>query len=110
MHPGPGFTQDFSLSEKRIYQGDAGVLPYRILFTMNYDPTKEYSLVLFLHGGREPGDDNGKPLKHGVKHFVEESNRARFPNMLIAPQCPLDSYWASAKFKRTKYPLEFDFN
>ncbi|MBK8503389.1 MAG: prolyl oligopeptidase family serine peptidase [Saprospiraceae bacterium] len=96
--------------EKRIYRGDSGVLPYRILLPMHYDRTKKYPLVLFLHGAGERGDDNEKQLMHGVKHFLEESNRIQFPCILIVPQCPLDSYWASVKFERTKYPLEFDFN
>jgi predicted peptidase len=106
----PASAQDFSLLEKRIYHGDSGVLPYRILYPKNYDRTKSYPLVLFLHGGGERGDDNEKQLNHGVKHFLEESNRSQFPCILIVPQCPLDSYWASVKFERTKYPLELDFN
>jgi len=103
-------SQDFSLLEKRIFQSEKGVLPYRILFPENYDKSVKYPLVLFLHGGGERGDDNEKHLVHGVKHFLEPANRRAYPCILIVPQCPEDSYWASVKFERTKYPLELDFN
>lgn len=103
-------SQDFSLLQKRIFHGSVGGLPYRILYPENYDRDQKYPLVLFLHGGGERGSDNEKQLAHGVKHFLEAANRERFPCILIVPQCPEDSYWASVKFERTKYPLEFDFN
>lgn len=104
-------AQDFSLFEKRTFQAkDGGTLPYRIMLPDNYDPAKKYPLVLFLHGAGERGDDNEKQLVHGVKTFLKAENRAQFPCIVIAPQCPKDSYWASPKFERTKYPIDFDFN
>lgn len=105
------FTQDFSLFEKRIFADkDGHELPYRILFPENYDRSQKYPLVLFLHGGGERGGDNEKQLLHGVKVFLEPANREQFPCIVIAPQCQSDSYWASTKFERTKYPIDFDFN
>lgn len=104
-------SQDFSLFEKKEFTGSDGQkLPYRILYPENYDATKKYPLVLFLHGGGERGNDNEKQLTHGAKVFLETENRREFPAIVIAPQCPEDSYWASVKFERTKYPLELDFN
>jgi len=104
-------AQDFSLFSKEVFKNKKGeILPYRMLLPEHYDPAKEYPLVLFLHGGGERGDDNEKHLVHGVKAFLEAENRVKFPCIVIAPQCPADSYWASAKFERTKYPIDFDFN
>lgn len=104
-------AQDLSLFEKKEFTAaDGQKLPYRILYPENYDPAKKYPLVLFLHGGGERGSDNEKQLTHGVKVFLEPENRSKFPAIVIAPQCPEDSYWASVKFERTKYPLELDFN
>lgn len=104
-------AQDFNLFTKEIFKGKKGeVLPYRMLLPENYDPNQTYPLVLFLHGGGERGDDNEKHLVHGVKTFLKTENRTKFPCIVIAPQCPADSYWASAKFERTKYPIDFDFN
>ena len=42
-----------------VYKGDT--LRYRVLFPVNYDPSQEYPLVLFLHGMGERGSDNEKP-------------------------------------------------
>ncbi len=104
-------AQDYSLFEKKEFVNKSGeVLPYRILYPENYDKTKQYPLVLFLHGGGERGNDNEKQLVNGVKAFLEPEARSKFPCIVIAPQCPEDSYWASVKFERTKYPLELDFN
>ncbi len=104
-------AQDFSLFEKRTFEAkDGGTLPYRMLLPDNYDPAKKYPLVLFLHGAGERGDDNEKQLVHGVKTFLEAEHREQLPCIVIAPQCPKDSYWASPKFERTKYPIDFDFN
>ncbi|MEZ5041708.1 MAG: prolyl oligopeptidase family serine peptidase [Saprospiraceae bacterium] len=105
------YAQDFSSFQKKTFIGkDGAQLPYRILYPENYDPSQAYPLVLFLHGGGERGDDNEKQLTHGVATFLTAENRTKFPCIVIAPQCPADSYWASTKFERTSYPIDFDFN
>ncbi len=104
-------SQDFSLYQEKEFTGKNGTtLPYRILYPENYDPSRKYPLVLLLHGGGERGNDNGKQLTHGAKLFLQPENRSRYPCIVVAPQCPENSYWASVKFERTKYPLELDFN
>ncbi|GJM32214.1 MAG: phospholipase [Saprospiraceae bacterium] len=104
-------AQDFSLFEKKEFIGEDGQrLPYRVLYPENYDASKKYPLVLFLHGAGERGDDNEKQLVHGVKVFLEAGNRSQFPCIVIAPQCPEDDYWASVKVDRSHYPVGLDFN
>ncbi len=108
---GQAFAQDFSLFEKKEFAAKGGqVLPYRILYPENYNPDEKYPLVLFLHGGGERGNDNEKQLVNGVKAFLEPENRSEFPCIVIVPQCPADSYWASVKFERTNYPLDLNFD
>ena len=104
-------AQDLSLFEKKTFTSlDGQTLPYRILYPENYDPNQKYPLVLFLHGAGERGNENEKQLTHGAKTFLTPEHRAKFPCIVIAPQCPAESYWASPKFERTKYPIDFDFN
>lgn len=104
-------AQDFSSFLKKQYIDSKGdTIPYRILYPDHYDQTKKYPLILFLHGGGERGKDNEKQLINGVKLFLDSAIRKEFPAIVIAPQCPQDSYWASVKFERTKYPLDLDFN
>ena len=60
-------AQDFSLFQKKEFVSANGkVLPYRILYPEDYDSTKKYHVVLFLHGAGERGNDNEKQLTHGA--------------------------------------------
>jgi predicted peptidase len=40
---------------------------------------------------------------------LSPENRQKFPAIVIFPQCPTDSYWASVKIDRSKSPLDIDF-
>lgn len=104
-------SQDLTLFEKRTYTSATGhTLPYRILFPENYDRSKKYPVVLFLHGAGERGNDNEKQLTHGAKLFLTPENRKNFPAIIIFPQCPAESYWGSVTIDRTKTPFTFDFD
>lgn len=104
-------AQDTSLYQRRefLYE-DGKVLPYRILYPENYDKTKKYPLILVLHGAGERGKDNVKQLVHGSKLFIADSNRKKFPAIVIFPQCPEESFWAAVKIDRSKQPLKIEFD
>jgi predicted peptidase len=107
----PGLSQDKSLFGKETFMSSSGeILPYRILKPLNFDENKKYPVVLFLHGAGERGNDNEAQLTHGVSTFLTEKYRTEYPCIVIAPQCPEEGYWSSAKFTRDKYPIDFDFN
>lgn len=105
------FSQDLSLFEKKEYIKGADTLRYRLLLPENFDKSKKYPLVLFLHGAGERGSDNEKQLIHGMPRFVEAGNRKSLPCIVIAPQCPLNQSWNSAKTNRDVTPVvrEFDY-
>jgi predicted peptidase len=65
---------------------------------------------LFLHGAGERGGDNEKQLTHGVKLFSTKANMTKFPCIVIAPQCPLDSYWSSVEIDRDTNPITWNFD
>lgn len=69
-------------------------LQYRILKPVNYDSTKSYPLVLFLHGAGERGNDNYSQLKWGVSHFADPKFRERYPAFVIAPQMEEGEVWS----------------
>jgi predicted peptidase len=105
-------AQNPAVFEKREYNFAEGkVLPYRILYPENYDKSKKYPLVLFLHGAGERGNDNEKQLVHGSKLFLDPENRKKFPAIVIFPQCPSNSFWASITVDTTVKPrvLAFDY-
>lgn len=82
------------LYQKRQFTYKEKTLPYRILFPENYDRTKNYPLVVFLHGAGERGNDNEKQLVHGSWLFTNEQSRQKHPAIVIFPQCPSEGYWA----------------
>ncbi|ULQ54231.1 prolyl oligopeptidase family serine peptidase [Flavihumibacter fluvii] len=105
------YAQDLSLFEKKVFVSTKGdTLLYRILYPENYDRSKTYPLVMFLHGAGERGNDNEAQLMHGSKLFLADSNRKNFPAIVVFPQCPLNIAWSSVNVDRTKQPLEFRFD
>src|SRR5882762_10374954 len=103
--------QDLGLYQKRVYVNEKkDTLRYRILFPENYEKTKKYPLVLFLHGAGERGRDNEKQLTHGAKLFLSPENREKFPAIVIFPQCPKESFWSSIVADRSKTPVTFSFD
>jgi len=58
----------------------------------DFDETKEYPLVIFLHGAGERGDDLDIAMRYGYMKHVRESGR-EYPFIFVAPQCPYEKYW-----------------
>lgn len=69
-------------------------LPYQVMYPENYDSSKRYPLIVFLHGAGERGNDNQKQLFHG-KQFLIDNFKVDYPAIVIAPQCPADDYWSN---------------
>jgi len=63
-------------------------MPYRLYVPENYDTSKSYPLVLFLHGGGERGTDNEKQIlaNDGAVIWAAPENQAKHPAFVLAPQ------------------------
>lgn len=92
LFPLCGFAQFQSAS----YTSKGHTLPYQVMFPAEYDEAKAYPLVVFLHGAGERGSDNEKQLTHG-KQFLIDNFQSEHPAIVIAPQCPTDSYWSNVE-------------
>lgn len=90
-------AQDRSLFEKFRFIQNGDTLPYRILLPENYDTSKAYPLVLFLHGRGESGSDNEKQLNNGSSLFLRDSVRKKYPAIIVFPQCAANSYWSNVQ-------------
>ena len=77
------------------FSSDIGELNYRILYPKNFDKTKTYPIILFLHGIGERGDDNELQLKYIDRVFLNSQNYNDFPSVVIFPQAPLSDNWSS---------------
>ncbi|MDE3125124.1 MAG: prolyl oligopeptidase family serine peptidase [Bacteroidota bacterium] len=78
-------------------------LHYRLLFP-DANKLRKYPLVIFLHGSGERGSDNDAQLKWGVLNFATDENMAKFPAIVVAPQCPNNKVWAN--FSRSNMQLQ----
>ena len=103
------FAQDKSLFTKEQFIKGGDTLQYRMLLPENFDPTKEYPVLFFLHGAGERGSDNEAQLMHGGKLFLKPEVRKDFPAIVIFPQCPKNDFWANVKFGDGKTAERFSF-
>ncbi|MCX6137693.1 MAG: prolyl oligopeptidase family serine peptidase [Ignavibacteriales bacterium] len=55
------------------------------------DKSKQWPLVLFLHGSGERGSDLNKVIIHGPPKLVAKGKQ--FPFILVSPQCPDNQRW-----------------
>ena len=58
----------------------------------DYDESKKYPLVFYLHGAGERGDDLDLIAKNGYMRYVKNDGK-EYPFILVAPQCPGNKYW-----------------
>ena len=58
----------------------------------DYDESKKYPLVFFLHGAGERGDDLDVAMRYGYMKYVREEGK-EYPFIFVAPQCPYKKYW-----------------
>lgn len=58
----------------------------------DFDHSKKYPLVLFLHGAGERGDYPELAARWGLMQQVRESGR-EYPFICISPLCPKGKYW-----------------
>ena len=98
----PASSQDLSAFARREYtSSDGSKLLYRILLPENYERTKKYPLVLFLHGAGERGSDNEKQLIHGAKQFLEPLKK-QFGEVEVIPTGDLDLSSPTLRVRKAK--------
>lgn len=75
------------------YQGTT--LPYRLFIPVDYDSTRQYPLVLALHGDGEAGSDNEIQVQRHrmATSWADPVNQADYPAFVVAPQFPPGSPW-----------------
>ncbi|MDC6350796.1 prolyl oligopeptidase family serine peptidase [Zeaxanthinibacter sp. PT1] len=98
------------LYEEAVFKNNSDSLQYRIMYPEGFSETKQYPVVLFLHGAGERGNDNTKQLAHGSSLFSTSEHRDQYPAIIIFPQCPAGQYWANVDVNRQVQPYTLDFN
>jgi predicted peptidase len=60
----------------------------------DYDASKPWPLIVFLHGAGERGDDGLLQTEVGLPTAIRRTP-SRFPAIAVFPQCPADKFWDS---------------
>ena len=83
------FTCKFEipLAKKEIFKDtqNGNTIPYRLFVPKNYDSSKRYPVILYLHGAGEIGTDNEKHISYISKLF-EYSNDLAEKAFIVCPQ------------------------
>ena len=65
-------------------------MPYRLFIPANYDKSKKYPIVIWLHGAGGAGDDNLKQISEdqvaGTRLWVKPEIQSKYPAFVLVPQ------------------------
>lgn len=88
-------------SYERFVQGSDTLL-YRLLKPVDYNPSRAYPIIIFLHGSGSRGNDNEAPVAKLPTIFTSDSFRNAYPCILVVPQCSKQDVWVDfAKFPQS---------
>lgn len=79
-----------------IYSQSKSQADYNYLVYLPKDyskQTKNYPLVIYLHGGSQKGNDLNKLKEYGLPYLVDQGKDFDF--IIVSPQCPNNKYWSS---------------
>ena len=79
-------------------------LPYRQL-VFNADREGKFSLLLFLHGAGERGNDNECTKKNAVGKISQYILDNRLKVVLLIPQCPKEQRWIGAPWSAMSHKM-----
>lgn len=85
---------------------DGTSLPVRIYVPYDYDDTKSYPVLTFLHGAGERGTDNTSQLKNMVLNLFMSSQNPVWNSIVICPQCPGDNRWVDHDWEKGNYMVD----
>jgi len=69
---------------------------YQVWLPSNYDGSKKWPAILFLHGSGERGDDGNRQTVVGLGPALSKLDP---PAIVVFPQCPANERWAGAARK-----------
>lgn len=74
----------------------AGVTyPYQVYVPSDYDGSRAWPVVLFLHGAGERGNDGLLQTAVGIAPAIRRHPN-RYRAIVVMPQAPLDTFWGGA--------------
>ena len=80
--------------DRTVTLGDA-VYRYQVYVPLEFTPTRQWPVILFLHGAGEVGTDGLLPTEVGLGSALRRY-RTRFPALVVFPQLREHSFWWDA--------------
>lgn len=102
-------AQKGGMFQKSVFVQDGDTLKYQIMYPAEYDSSKQYPLILFLHGAGERGNDNERQMHLGSHIFRDKQNQKDYPAIVIFPQCPNDVMWTNRRKFTKPDRMVFEF-
>lgn len=81
-------------------------LAYRLYVPSNYDPEKEYPVLIVLHGAGERGVDNEKQFVHLILDIFKHKTSPVHDAIVLAPQCPTNNQWVDTPWANGNYSTD----
>ena len=93
-HPCDAQPAERQVAQRLVLENRAlSEMKYLKYLPPSYDSSEEeWSLLLFLHGAGERGDDLELVKVHGPPKMIEQGRD--FPYVVISPQCPEEVWWS----------------
>lgn len=84
--------------ERHSFTHDTTTLNYRLFKPAVIQESKNYPLILTIHGAGERGNDNEKQIAwHGIATaWADSAAQERNPCFILSPQCPEGNRWVDA--------------
>lgn len=93
--------------EDGTFKGTNGLsMKYRLYVPSNYDPNKDYPVILFLHGAGHRGNDNAAPVKGIIYNLFNHKNPLVDDTIVLVPQCPSGYQWADTPWAKGSYSID----
>ena len=91
-----GVSTQVSLTEAfksgKFTDSHGTTIPYRYYLPENYDPSKSYPMVLYMHGNGSRGSDNVIHLTTNGAALNTKIYNSGIECIMLAPQCPSSPY------------------
>ena len=85
---------------------DGTVLKYRLYVPYDYDESKEYPFLTFLHGAGERGSNNEGNMRHMPLNWFSLENSPFWDAIVLAPQCPDGQKWVDTNWEDGGYRMD----
>ena len=96
------FAVDINESEKRIFENEDTLLPYRLILPEGYNSSSTYPVLVFLHGAGERGDDNELQFVNSVQNIADSLPEC----IIVVPQCSLEEQWVDTPWEKGAYSID----